>query len=68
VATEEESDGEYRPSKAVEEQVDAWDVDEGGEGDAVKETEAAALGWGLFILGGLGAVSASVLGAETSGR
>ena len=65
---DEEVDGEYYPTKGTERQVDAWDVDEPGEGDKVKETEAAALGWGLFVLGGLGAVSASVLGAETSGR
>ena len=65
---EDEADGEYYPTKATERQVDTWDIDEYGESDTVKETEAAALGWGLFVLGGLGAVSASVLGAETSGR
>lgn len=36
--------------------------------DVVEDTEAAALAWGLFVLGGLGVVSSSVLGAEVRGR
>jgi hypothetical protein len=65
---EEEVDSDYYPTKATERQVGALDVDEPGDVSAEKETAAAALGWGLFAIGGLGAVSASVLGAETSGR
>ena len=67
-APSDEDDSEFEPTTATGRQVDAFDVDEPGEMDAVKETEAGALGWGLFVLGGLGAVSASVLGAESSGR
>jgi hypothetical protein len=68
VADDDESDADYHPTKGTAHEVDNFDMDEPGESDAAKETEAAALGWGLFVLGGLGAVSASVLGAETSGR
>jgi hypothetical protein len=60
------SDEEYVPNQATQDEVDEFDFDS-DEGLA-KETEAAALAWGLFIVGGLGTVSASVLGAESTGR
>jgi hypothetical protein len=60
------SDEDYVPNQATQDEVDEFDFDS-DEGLA-KETEAAALAWGLFILGGLGTVSASVLGAESTGR
>jgi hypothetical protein len=61
-------DDDYRPTKRTEHDVANFDVDDRGDQGTAKETEAVALGWGLFVLGGLGAISASVLGAETSGR
>jgi hypothetical protein len=60
------SDGEYVPTQATQDEVDEFDFDN-DEGLA-KETEAAALAWGLYIVGGLGAVTAGVLGAESTGR
>jgi hypothetical protein len=68
IADDDEFDGEYHPTKGTAHQVAKFDIDEPSDPGLAKETEAAALGWGLFVLGGLGAVSASVLGAETSGR
>lgn len=68
ISDDAEDDSEYKPTKATREEVDKFDTDEPGEPGAVKETEAVALAWGLYVLGGLGAISASVLGAETSGR
>jgi hypothetical protein len=60
------SDEDYVPTQATQDAVDEFDFDN-DEGLA-KETEAAALAWGLFIVGGLGTVTAGVLGAESTGR
>jgi len=62
------SEDDFVPTKATEREVDRYDFDEVHEEGLAKETEAAALGWGLFALGGLGAVTAGVLGGESSGR
>lgn len=65
---EADADGEYQPTAATEKEVDLYDFDEGHEEGMAKETEAGVLSWGLFVLGGLGMVSAGVLGGESSGR
>lgn len=68
VEEEEEQDEDFVPTKGTEAEVDRYDFDETHEEGIAKETEAAALGWGLFVLGGLGAISNGVLGGECSGR
>ncbi|QDS77843.1 hypothetical protein FKW77_006581 [Venturia effusa] len=64
----EDEDAEYQPTKATEREVDHYDFDEGHEDGLAKETESGALAWGLFVVGGLGMVSAGVLGGESSER
>jgi hypothetical protein len=61
-----QSDDTFQPDQSTVDDVEEYDfdVDEG----LAKETEAAGLAWGLFIVGGLGTVTASVLGAESTGR
>lgn len=65
---EDDADATYQPTAATEKEVDHYDFDEGHEEGMAKETEAGVLSWGLFVLGGLGMVSAGVLGGESSGR
>jgi hypothetical protein len=60
------SDDDYIPTKATQNAVEEFDFD--SEEGLAKETEAAALAWGLFSFGGLGAVTAGVLGAESTAR
>jgi hypothetical protein len=58
-------DGYVAPSKTAE----LASTEHGeGAGDVVEGAEAGALAWGLFVLGGLGVISASVLGAEVRAR
>jgi hypothetical protein len=61
-----DDESNYVPTQGTQSAVEEFDFDT-DEGLA-KETEAAALAWGLFSLGGLGAVTAGVLGAESTGR
>ncbi|TID17707.1 hypothetical protein E2P81_ATG10683 [Venturia nashicola] len=65
---EDDADATYQPTAATEKEVDHYDFDEGHEEGMAKETEAGVLSWGLFVFGGLGMVSAGVLGGESSGR
>ncbi|KAF1981495.1 hypothetical protein K402DRAFT_386343 [Aulographum hederae CBS 113979] len=61
----EQTDPDYVPSAAAKAQVDGnmHEDDHNGE-DLVGDSESAALGWGLFVLGGLGLQQAGVLGSE----
>ncbi|KAE9975720.1 hypothetical protein BLS_002467 [Venturia inaequalis] len=65
---DDDADATYQPTAATEKEIDHYDFDEGHEEGMAKETEAGVLSWGLFVLGGLGMVSAGVLGGESSGR
>jgi len=56
------------PTKATQAAVARFEYGEPGDEGVAKETEAAALGWGLFAVGGLGVLSAGVLGADCAGR
>ncbi|KAF2430981.1 hypothetical protein EJ08DRAFT_678789 [Tothia fuscella] len=59
-------DEDYVPNQDIQDEVDEFDFD--SEEGLAKESEAAALAWGLFSLGGLGAITSAVLGAESTGR
>jgi hypothetical protein len=61
-----DDESNYTPTQETRDAVEEFDFD--GEEGLAKETEAAALAWGLFTLGGLGAVTSGVLGAESTGR
>lgn len=61
-----DDDSNYVPTQGTQDAVEEFDFD--SEEGLANETEAAALAWGLFSLGGLGAVTAGVLGAESTGR
>ena len=59
------SEDDFIPQDTEEE---TTDLSIEGEEDVKEDPEAGALAWGLTALGGLGAGSASVWGAEVSGR
>jgi hypothetical protein len=64
---EDEEEVEYTPTPTTQYQVASMDVLPESGDDIIEEMEAGALGWGLFIIGGLGVASAGVLGAEVGG-
>lgn len=71
-AAKHESDSEesFKPSVNMSEEIAKTEHDDDGHGeeDLIAEGEAAALALGLYSIGGLGPLIASVLGAEVGGR
>ena len=65
---EDEHDHDYVAPAKTQALVNSTAHEEEREESLAEEAEAAALGWGLFIVGGLGAVTAGTLGAEVTGR
>jgi hypothetical protein len=65
---EDEHDHEYVAPAKTQALVNNIAHEEEREESLTEEAEAVALGWGLFIVGGLGAVTAGTLGAEVTGR
>ncbi|KAL2688783.1 hypothetical protein IWX47DRAFT_595007 [Phyllosticta citricarpa] len=63
-----DDDADFEPTAATSAQLARQDYEEEYEETVKEEAEAAALAWGLFILGGLGLVSAAVMGAESRSR
>lgn len=61
-------DADYEPTAATAAQLAQQDHEEEYEETVKEEAEAAALAWGLSIMGGLGLVSAAVMGAESRSR
>ncbi|KAK8244807.1 hypothetical protein HDK77DRAFT_509220 [Phyllosticta capitalensis] len=61
-------DPDYEPTAATAAQLAQQDHDEEYDETVKEEAEAAALAWGLSIFGGLGLVSAAVMGAESRSR
>ncbi|KAJ9664117.1 hypothetical protein H2201_005357 [Coniosporium apollinis] len=66
--SEEDDSGPYVPPADVAAEVEGLEHEDEGAETVVEEAEAAALGWGLFALGGLGVLSAGVCGGEVCGR
>ncbi|EON62338.1 hypothetical protein W97_01559 [Coniosporium apollinis CBS 100218] len=66
--SEDDDSGPYVPPADVAAEVEGLEHEDVGADTVVEEAEAAALGWGLFALGGLGVLSAGVCGGEVCGR
>lgn len=66
--SEDDDSGPYVPPADVAAEVEGLEPEDEGAETVVEEAEAAALGWGLFALGGLGVLSAGVCGGGVSGR
>jgi len=60
---DEDDDETYVPPAGVARQVADIGTD-AHESDLAEESEAGALGWGMFVVGGLGMLTAGVFGAE----
>ncbi len=62
-------DDDYVPPPSTRAEVERMEHEEEPEKESLAENvEAGALSWGLFVLGGFGAVSAAVLGAEVTSK
>ncbi|KAF2497162.1 hypothetical protein BU16DRAFT_459109 [Lophium mytilinum] len=62
-----DSEDSFKPSTHTKDEIAATEHDTTEGDDLVADGEAAALGLGLYILGGLGSLAAAVLGAESAG-
>ncbi|KAF4300824.1 hypothetical protein GTA08_BOTSDO11435 [Botryosphaeria dothidea] len=61
-------DAAYTPSPTVEAEVADLEHEEEHDDTMTEDAEAAALAWGLSLVGGLGLMSAAVMGAEIRSR
>ncbi|KAF2816545.1 uncharacterized protein BDZ99DRAFT_375830 [Mytilinidion resinicola] len=63
-----DSEDSFKPSTHTKDEIAATEHDTAEGDDLVADGEAAALGLGLYIVGGLGTIAAAVLGAEIAGN
>lgn len=61
-------DAAYTPSPTVEAEVADLEHEEEHDDTMTEDAEASALAWGLSLVGGLGLMSAAVMGAEIRSR
>lgn len=70
-AEEEDDDGEYVASPVTRRMAAKMAVEHDGfddEHEGLEGSEAGALAWGLWVVGGLGTIMSAVTGAEVAGR
>jgi hypothetical protein len=65
---ESDSEDAYKPDTHTRNEIAVTEHDTAENDDLIADGEAAALGLGLFAVGGLGALAAAVLGAEVGGN
>ncbi|KAK7717044.1 hypothetical protein SLS57_006451 [Botryosphaeria dothidea] len=65
---EDADDAAYTPSPTVEAEVADLEHEEEHDDTMTEDAEASALAWGLSLVGGLGLMSAAVMGAEIRSR